>query len=101
MANSEAWAQGVDIGKRNMEQAHKMGKSMGGGAGGMMGSKKKGGKIKKTGRYKLHEGEEEVRGGKRVRKIKKTGVRHLQKGERIIPKNKVKKHHRKASRKRG
>ena len=56
---------------------------------GMIGSKKKGGKIKRTGRYKLHKGEEEVVGKKVVGKVKKTGPRKLVKGEKIIPANKV------------
>ncbi len=88
MANQDAWDQGVKVAEKNMDQIHKMaggpaGMAMGA-AGGMTGSKKHGGKIKRTGKYKLHKGEEEVVGKKVVKKIKKTGPRHLQKGEKIL-----------------
>ncbi len=94
-ADEQAWAEGSKIASKNMDQIHKM---KGGPAGQLMGSKKKGGKIKRTGRYKVHKGEEEVVGKKVVGKVKKTGPRKLIKGEKIIPANKVaakKKTHRK------
>jgi hypothetical protein len=92
-ADPQAWAEGSKIAAKNMDQIHKMSKGpagmIGGGGGGTIGSKKKGGKIKRTGRYKLHKGEEEVVGKKVVGKVKKTGPRKLVKGEKIIPANKV------------
>ena len=97
MANGEAWAQGVQVGEKNMEQIHKMTQP----GKGMIGSKKKGGKIKKTGRYKLHKGEEEKVGKKVVRKIKKTGIHHVKKGEFIKTAEDVKKSRKKTARKKG
>jgi len=79
-ADEQAWAEGSKIASKNMDQIHKMAK----GPAGMIGSKKKGGKIKRTGRYKLHKGEEEV-----VGKVKKTGPRKLIKGEKIVTAEKV------------
>lgn len=92
MANGEAWAAGVEVGEKNMEQIHKMSN----GPAGMIGSKKLGGKIKRTGLYKLHKGEEEKSGSKVVRKIKKTGPYRATKGEYIVTAKNVK---RKASNK--
>jgi hypothetical protein len=84
-ADEQAWAEGSKIASKNMDQIHKMAK----GPAGMIGSKKKGGKIKRTGRYKLHKGEEEVVGKKVVGKVKKTGPRKLIKGEKIVTAEKV------------
>jgi hypothetical protein len=87
MANQDAWDKGVEVGEKNMEQIHKTAK----GPAGMIGSKKHGGKIKKTGRYKLHKGEEEKSGSKVIRKIGKTGPYHAVKGEHIVTAKNVKK----------
>jgi hypothetical protein len=57
----------------------------------MIGAKKKGGKIKRTGKYKLHKGEKEVRGRKVVRKVKRTAPYHVKKGEYIETAKDVKK----------
>jgi hypothetical protein len=91
-ADDQAWAEGSKIASKNMEQIRKM-----------IGSMKKGGKIKKTGRYKLHKGEEEKLGKKVIRKIKKTGPFHAKKGEHIVTAKGVKKEaaRKRSARKRG
>jgi hypothetical protein len=48
-----------------------------------IGSFKKGGKVKRAGRYTLHEGEQ------RISRVKKTAVYSLDRGERVIPKGKT------------
>ena len=83
MANIEAWHEGNEVAKRNMERVHKMQDKLMSGPMGMMGSKKHGGKIKRTGKYKLHKGEKEMRGKKVVRKVKRTGPYRAEKGDYI------------------
>ena len=91
MANGEAWAQGVQVAEKNMDQVHKMTQP----GNGMMGSKKHGGKIKKTGRYKLHKGEKVKVGKRTVRKVKHTGPYRAIRGEDIVTAENVKKDARK------
>ena len=97
MANEQAWAIGSGIAKSNMDRIHKVGRPKDDKpkdddkpkpiepVGDLIGSKKKGGKIKKTGRYKLHKGEKEVIGHKVVRRVKRTRPYRLIKGEKIVP----------------